>query len=66
MNRTDQWSDEELRQAVKNLNGVLGILIPMRDAIGPREEMFNHFHCVIEFIKEQKKQTMDLLTGQDG
>lgn len=64
MNRTDQFSDEELLQAIGNFDGVLRVLIPMRDALRVRDKMFKHFAEVIEFLKDRKKETTKLLTAE--
>lgn len=64
MNRTDQFSDLDIEQGIKNMEGVRNLCKLIRDGMTPSDRMRLHFTEVIKFLNSQIAASNKLLTGR--
>ncbi len=61
MNRTDQFSDEEILQGMRNFQAVVQLCTAVRDSLPKPDMMWAHFDRVIAFCNERAAEARKLL-----
>jgi hypothetical protein len=61
MNRTDQFSDDEILQGMRNFQAVARIGTDIRNSLERRDPMWLHFDKVIAFCNERAAEARKLL-----